>query len=98
MEPSNRWWVKVTKNEGQNVRKSLENAGIYDKSRKVKVNKNQELEIPITESNDIEQILNGINVDYSLFSCEFVPESKTTLAENLYQTAKKVRKNIKSVF
>ena len=92
MEPSNRWWVKVTKNEGQNVRKALENAGIYDKSRKVKVNNHQELEIPITENNDIEKILNGINEDYSLYSCEFVPESKTTLAEKLYQTAKNVRK------
>ena len=70
----------------------MENAGIYDKSRKVKVNNHQELEIPITENSDIEKILNGINEDYSLYSCEFVPESKTTLAEKLYQTAKNVRK------
>ena len=83
------WWIKVTKNEGQKTRKALESAGIYDKARKVK-NDISDLEIPIIDIENLESILDGVVEEYSISSRDFVQVPKTTLADELFKSAKNV--------
>ena len=96
------WWIKVTKNEGQKTRKALESAGIYDKARKVK-NDISDLEIPIIDIENLESILDGVVEEYSISSREnFVQVPKTTLADELFKSAKNVSiwifKNSETIF
>ena len=88
MDSEQRWWISVPKEVGQNIRKELEKSGLYDKSRKAKVNENCELEIPVTKVCDIENILQGKT--YKITSSDFTPVVKTTLAEDLKICATKI--------
>lgn len=82
-------WIRVTKNEGQMTRKALESAGIYDKTRKVKSD-NSDLEIPIIDTHNLESILDGVVEEYSISSSDFVHVPKSTLANELFKSAKNV--------